>query len=118
MGVGGGGFAKFGLLAPYANQDDLGRFDVTKDPKDRYVFKVPILRNVTETYPYFHDGAVWTLQEAIQTTGRLQLGIELSPQETRSIATFLGSLTGEVPIEARTLPKLPPIGPDTPRPQS
>ncbi|MFN8577187.1 MAG: cytochrome-c peroxidase [Candidatus Sericytochromatia bacterium] len=97
VAVGGGMFQKFGVVNPYQFQKDLGRFEVTKKEEDKYVFKVPSLRNVANTSPYFHDGKVKTLKEAIKTMGKTQLGLNLTAQEINSIETFLKSLTGQKP---------------------
>ncbi len=97
VGVGGGMFQKFGVVNPYQFQKDLGRFEVTKKPEDKYFFKVPSLRNVAETAPYFHDGKVATLKDAIKTMGKTQLGLNLTAKEISSIETFLKSLTGQKP---------------------
>lgn len=97
VGVGGGMFQKFGLVTPYKNAKDLGRFDVTKNPEDKFVFKVPSLRNIAKTAPYFHDGKVATLKEAIKTMGKTQLGMNISDKEAASIETFLKTLTGDKP---------------------
>ena len=77
--------------------------------------KTPTLRNIAETAPYFHNGAVWSLPEAIQEMGSIQLGIKISNSEAKSIATFLGSLTGEKP--AVTYPQLPIATDKTPKPE-
>jgi cytochrome c peroxidase len=111
--VGGGSFMKFGAVKPYAHQQDQGRFEVTHNEADKFVFKVPALRNVTRTYPYFHDGAVTSLDEAIRTMGETQLGLQLSKAEVADIAAFLGSLEGTLPKGAQQLPVLPASGPRT-----
>lgn len=98
--VGGELYRKLGQYHSYSNTSDVGRYDVTKLEEDRYVFKVPMLRNVTMTAPYFHDGLVATLAEAVKLMGHLQLGIELESQQIQSIIQFLGSL------EATNLPSL------------
>ncbi len=116
VGIGGGSFQKFGIVKPYKNKKDLGRYTVTGKEEDKFVFKVPSLRNVTRTYPYFHDGTVWDIKEAIRIMGETQLGINLSEKEVNSIARFLESLTGEIPKEALTMPVLPPSTPQTPKP--
>jgi cytochrome c peroxidase len=90
-------FQVAGFALPWPNQADLGRFELTKIPTDRMVFKVPSLKNVAQTAPYFHDGSVATLPEAVRVMGRHQLGIDLSDAEVASIVTFLGALTGELP---------------------
>jgi cytochrome c peroxidase len=88
---------------------------VTKNDADRMFFKVPTLRNIELTYPYFHDGSVWTLEEAVSLMGRHQLGIELSKDEVAKLTSFLKTLTGRQPQIA--IPILPPSGKTTPRPQ-
>jgi len=105
-GVGGNSFQKLGVLAPYkTNNPAEGRYDVTKKDKDRMTFKVPMLRNVALTYPYFHDGAARTLHDAVETMGRIQLGRTLKPKENGEIVAFLKTLTGEFP--SIVLPQLP-----------
>jgi len=74
---------------------DFGRFNVTKDEYDKYTFKVPMLRNIAVTAPYFHDGQVKTLQQAVSIMAKYQLGEELSDSEAKSITEFLESLTGQ-----------------------
>lgn len=91
--LGGNSYQKMGLLNPYANTKDLGRYDVTKKDADRYFFKVPSLRNVALTAPYFHDGASSTLEDAVQQMAHLQLNKKLSDEEVKSIVTFLNALT-------------------------
>lgn len=117
IGVGGGMFQKIGVIKPNPNTKDLGRYVVTKNEADRYVFKVPILRNVAETAPYFHDGSVWGLQEAVKMMAELQLGLRLNQDEIGKIAAFLESLTGDLPMEALILPVFPRSGKETPRPK-
>lgn len=101
VGVGGNMFQRFGVLGDYfadrgnPTDADLGRFAVTGREEDRHVFKVPSLRNVALTAPYFHDGSVATLDEAIRVMARYQLGRDLADEEVAGIAGFLGSLTGE-----------------------
>ncbi len=80
------------------------------------VFKVPSLRNVEKTAPYFHDGSVKTLEEAIKLMAHHQLGKELKDDDVQSIATFLKALTGELPKDSIAKPELPPSGPKTPKP--
>ena len=81
---------------------------------DRFSFKVPTLRNVEMTYPYFHDGAANTLPEAVDVMGRLQLGKKFSKDENAKIVSFLKTLTGDQP--AFMMPILPPSSDSTPRP--
>lgn len=97
VGIGGGMYQKLGLEVPYPNLKDKGRYNVTKDKDDMYFFKVPSLRNVAETGPYFHDGSIKDLDKAVQLMGKHQLGKELSRVQVRYIIKFLKSLTGEVP---------------------
>ncbi|MEK7433939.1 MAG: cytochrome c peroxidase, partial [Cyanobacteriota bacterium] len=99
VAVGGQMYQKFGLVKPYKNAKDLGRFDLTKNEADKFVFKVPSLRNIAKTAPYFHDGKVKTLSEAVTTMGETQLGIKLSKEENKAIVDFLNSLTGEIKKE-------------------
>ncbi len=113
--VGGNSFQKMGVVAPYkANSPAEGRSAVTGKDADRFNFKVPTLRNVELTYPYFHDGAANTLTEAVDTMGRLQLGKKFSADENAKIVAFLKTLTGDQP--SFTLPVLPPSSDATPRP--
>src|SRR5262249_45758 len=86
---------------------DKGRFGFTQDPADLYVFKVPSLRNVAMTPPYFHDGSVATLDEAVKVMGRVQLGVPLPAPDISQIGVFLGPLTGGVPARFAAVPTLP-----------
>lgn len=105
--VGGNMYQKFGVLGDYfaarpSSKADLGRYNVTRDEEDRHVFKVPSLRNVALTAPYFHDGSVATLEQAVSVMGRYQLGRELSSEDVAAIVAFLNALTGEwqgVPLQ-------------------
>ena len=110
INLGGGAYAKFGVVAQPAVEhlpaDDQGRFGVTKDIADRYVFKIPGLRNVELTAPYFHNGSTYDLSKAVSVMGSSQLGVALSNEETTKIVAFLKSLTGRQPEV--TLPILPP----------
>jgi cytochrome c peroxidase len=90
--LGGNSFRKLGLVKPYETED-VGRFAVTKKEEDKQVFKVPSLRNISITAPYFHDGKITTVEEAIQKMGTHQLGIELTEVEVKEIATFFKALT-------------------------
>jgi cytochrome c peroxidase len=116
MNVGGGMLQKFGVYRDYweatgSEEIDKGRFDVTEDEADLYVFKVPLLRNVAMTAPYFHDGSVATLPEAVRIMATVQLDKTLSDHEVDDIVAFLSSLTGELPGNFATVPILPPRGP-------
>ena len=111
--LGGNSFQKFGLVdGPYwkftgSKAHDEGRFDVTQAADDKFVFRVPGLRNVEKTYPYFHDSSVWELEKAISIMGQAQLGKQLPENEVKDIAAFFGTLSGKVPEFARTVPELP-----------
>jgi cytochrome c peroxidase len=105
--VGGGAFQRLGLSQPYPNQRDLGRFAVTKRDEDRMVFRVPSLRNIGETGPYFHDGSVATLDDAVRAMALYQLGLHLDATDVSDIVSFLGALTGELPANAIAPPRLP-----------
>jgi len=114
--VGGGMFQKLGLVEPYPTEDR-GRAKVTGNKQDEFVFKVPSLRNVAETAPYFHDGSIESLDMAVRVMARFQLGRTLDAETTESIVTFLGALTGPIPEEYVARPELPESGPDTPAPK-
>lgn len=105
--VGGGMYQKLGLVKAWPTSADSGRYAVTKNPSDLFVFKVPVLRNVAKTGPYFHDGSVATLPEAVRLMARHQLGKELTDVQVSSIVTYLGSLTGEIPVDYIAYPQLP-----------
>jgi cytochrome c peroxidase len=95
--LGGGSFQRLGVVEPWPALSDAGRAAVTSRPEDQGVFKVPSLRNIAQTAPYFHDGATVSLTEAIQLMGAHQLGRQLSDQEAAAIVTWLASLTGTIP---------------------
>lgn len=100
--LGGASTQKFGVAADYAplthsEPVDAGRFDVTHDEADRFVFKVPSLRNVQKTAPYFHDGSVASLPSAVAIMAQTQLGATLAPAQVNDVVVFLQSLTGPVP---------------------
>jgi cytochrome c peroxidase len=119
INVGGGMYAPFGVVEkPGANilpAADKGRFMVTKTASDEYVFKVPTLRNIALTAPYFHSGQAWDLRQAVAVMGASQLGIQLSSDDIDRITAFLDGLTGEQPKV--TYPVLPPSVGATPQPQ-
>ncbi len=113
--VGGTSYQKMGVVAPYKTTNKAeGRFAVTGKDSDRFKFKVPTLRNIELTYPYFHDGEAATLTEAVDVMGRLQLGKTFTDDEKAKIVAFLKSLTGEQP--SFMLPILPPSSDATPPP--
>ena len=113
VNLGGNSFQKFGLVkGPYWKfiedpKRDKGRADVTKKTEDEFFFRVPGLRNVAKTYPYFHNGSVWELDKAVNIMGMAQLGKELSKEDTDNIVAFLNTLSGSVAESARTMPELP-----------
>jgi len=114
--AGGRSFQKMGVVAPYPTRSPVeGLSAVTGKDADRFKFKVPTLRNVELTYPYFHDGEAETLTEAVDIMGRLQLGRKFSDAENGKIVAFLRTLTGDQP--SFTLPILPPSTEKTPRPR-
>lgn len=113
--VGGRSFQKMGVVEPYRTDNPAeGRVAVTGRDADRFNFKVPTLRNVELTYPYFHDGAAPTLADAVDVMARVQLGRRYTADENAKIVAFLKTLTGDQP--AITLPVLPPSSDRTPRP--
>ncbi len=114
--VGGNSFQKMGVVEPYqAKSPAEGRVAVTGKDADRFKFKVPTLRNVEMTYPYFHDGEAETLTEAVDVMGRLQLGKKFNEKENAQVVAFLKTLTGDQPSFA--LPILPPSTDKTPQPK-
>jgi cytochrome c peroxidase len=105
--VGGSLYQKAGLVNPWFTTKDQGRFDVTGDPSDRMIFKVPSLRNVEETWPYFHDGSVQRLPDAVRLMAWHQTGRELDDAQVASIMTWLRTLTGPVDVDYINEPVLP-----------
>ncbi len=118
VNLGGNGYYPFGVVerpeSAILPPEDLGRFKVTNTAKDQYVFKVPELRNVALTPPYFHSGKVWKLQDAVTIMGSAQLGVHFAKGEAEAITYFLHTLTGKQP--KIVYPILPPNSYDTPRP--
>lgn len=109
--LGGQQLQKFGLFEDYAKLTgsehiDYGKFQSSGAEKDKFIFKVPSLRNIVKTGPYFHDGSVTDLKDAVQIMAKTQLGKTLSPSEVENITAFLNSLTGEVPTEYTKAPKM------------
>lgn len=92
--VGGQMYQKLGLVKEYDTKD-MGRFEITKQESDKKFFKVPSLRNIEKTGPYFHDGSIKTLNQAVSIMAEYQLGKQLSNEEVSDIVAFLGSLTGD-----------------------
>lgn len=119
INVGGGMYAPFGVVekpgADFLPPADKGRFEVTKSVDDEYVYKVPTLRNIALTPPYFHTGKSWDLRQAVAVMGTTQLGAQLTGDEVDLITAFLNTLTGDQPkVE---YPILPPSVATTPRPK-
>lgn len=107
--LGGMMFQKYPLFGTHKELtgsavDDPGRMNATKNEADKYMFKVPSIRNIAETYPYFHDGSAQDLDKAILVMGKAQLNKDLTPEQTADLKTFLKALTGEVPADAKTPP--------------
>ena len=93
---------RFGLLKNYwietgSTKIDEGRYAITKKEEDRYVFRVPMLRNVAKTAPYFHDASVDRLDRAVRIMASVQLGRSLDDETVTNIVAFLESLSGDVP---------------------
>lgn len=114
--LGGTSYQKAGVVKPWPNQSDLGRAAITKNDAEKLMFKVPSLRNVAKTAPYFHDGSVEKLTDAVKLMASHQLGRELTDADAESIAAFLASLTGELPKDYIQEPQLPPSSKTTPKP--
>jgi cytochrome c peroxidase len=91
--IGGEAFEKLGQENPYENQTDTGMYELTGDEADRMVFKVSSLRNVALTAPYFHDGKIATLPEAVRRMAKLQLDTEITDQQTEDVVSFLKALS-------------------------
>ena len=107
VNVGGNMFQRFGIFRNQNRQhddEDSGRFRVTGAERDRQVFRVPSLRNVTLTAPYYHDGRIQSLETAVDLMASRQLGRPLHPDETKLIVEFLHTLTGEYQGELLVLP--------------
>lgn len=118
MGTCAGGtmYQKLGVAKPYPGLKDEGRAKVTHRAEDKFFFKVPGLRNVEKTGPYFHDGSVKTLEEAVKLMAEYELGKTLSAADAASIVTWLKTLTGEIPKDYVKPPALPPSTAKTPKP--
>lgn len=119
--VGGQSYQKFGIVEDYwlatgskemelLKGRDKGKFHDTQKPEDTYIFKVPQLRNVAVTPPYFHDGSVARLEDAVRVMARVQLGQKLNDIDVANIVAFLQTLTGEVPAQFASAPSLPVAG--------
>jgi cytochrome c peroxidase len=106
INVGGNMYANLGVMGDFFvdrrqpdKKSDLGRYNVTGREEDRHLFKVPSLRNVERTAPYFHDGSIPTLEKAVDTMARYQLGVRLDAAQRKALLAFLGSLNGVLPEE-------------------
>lgn len=110
--LGGQMYQKFGLAGNYwdftqSSRVDNGRFLVTKSESDKFIFKVPSLRNIEKTHPFFHDGSVSDLGEAVKIIAKLQLNRDLTEDQANEIVIFLKTLTGTVPAELAQAPEMP-----------
>jgi len=110
--LGGNMFQKYPLFGTHkeltgSTVDDPGKMQASKNEVDKYMFKVPSLRNVAETWPYLHDGSVKNLDKTIQIMAKGQLNKELTPQQNGEISLFLKALTGEIPSDAKKIPTMP-----------
>ncbi len=113
--VGGATFMKLGVAKPWHKDTDPGRFAVTKNEADRGNFKVPSLRNIEKTGPYFHNGSVATLKEAVALMGEYQGGRTLPAADVDAIVTWLRTLTGPIPADFVKKPALPRSTGQTPK---
>ncbi|MFL6445860.1 MAG: cytochrome-c peroxidase [Candidatus Sulfotelmatobacter sp.] len=114
--VGGTAYQKLGVVKAWPNQSDQGVYQLTKDDADRMVFKVPSLRNIKKTGPYFHDGSIATIEDAIRNMAVHQRGVTLTEAQVRSIEAWMDSLTGEIPASYIKPPELPKSTAQTPQP--
>lgn len=114
--VGGQQYQKLGVAQRWDDDSDPGRFKVTKSDADRQVFKVPSLRNIEKTGPYFHNGKVASLDQAVELMARHELGRNLTAQDKGDILTWLNTLTGEIPLDYIREPQLPKSTARTPKP--
>lgn len=111
--IGGTTFQKLGLVKPWPDTSDLGRYEVTKDDSDKMKFRVPSLRNIEKTGPYFHKGQVKSLQEVVRLMAWHQLGQKLKKEQLQDVVAFLKSLTGKLPGKYIQEPALPKSTKDT-----
>lgn len=119
--LGGHMYQKFGLFGNYweltgSRRIDSGRYTITKQQADLFFFKVPSLRGVTQTAPYFHDGSVWELDRAVRIMAKLQLNRDLTDEQVADIVAFLKALESQLPPETLTLPQLPSSSESTEKP--
>jgi cytochrome c peroxidase len=109
VGIGGGTMQRFGIVTDYrtltrSKINDEGRKNVTKNKGDKDVFKVPGLRNIQGTFPYFHDGSIANLDSAVKIMGKAQLNKTLSNIEVKQIVAFLNALSGDINPDAKKVP--------------
>jgi cytochrome c peroxidase len=114
--VGGAAYQKLGVMKPWPNQSDQGVYELSKAETDKMVFKVPSLRNIKKTAPYFHDGSVPSLDRAIRDMAVHQRGVTPSLAQVKSIEAWMDSLTGQIPASYIKPPELPRSTAQTPRP--
>ncbi len=114
--LGGNMYQKIGVVKPWPDTSDPGRSNVTKSDADKFMFKVPSLRNVEKTDPYFHNGKIATLKDAIAKMADHQVGKTLNDAELQSIETWMKSLTGQIPADYIKQPELPKSTSKTPKP--
>ncbi|MHC4829725.1 MAG: cytochrome-c peroxidase [Planctomycetota bacterium] len=114
--VGGGIFQKLGNIKPYDTLDE-GRFEHTKNEADKFIFKVPSLRNIAKTGPYLHDGSIGELRTMVKIMVEHQTAKgSFTDPELDSVLAFLDALTGEIDADYIKKPELPESGPNTPKP--
>ncbi|MGC9292123.1 MAG: cytochrome-c peroxidase [Acidobacteriaceae bacterium] len=107
--MGGNSYERLGYVCKWKDTHDLGRYQVTGADRDRMYFKVPTLRNIAKTGPYFHDGSISSLDQAVRLMAKYECGVKLDQRKVALIVDFLGSLTGELPQEYIAKPVLPPM---------
>ncbi|MBI4905297.1 MAG: c-type cytochrome [Acidobacteria bacterium] len=116
--VGGRLYTKVGIKKAWPKQDDLGRFAVTKQEHQKMVFKVPSLRNIDKTGPYFHDGSVAQLEEAVKMMSEMQTEKPLTEPEVVAVVAWMKTLTGDIPADYIKKPAMPAATAQTPKPQA
>jgi len=114
--LGGTSYQRLGAVKPHPNTVDAGRYEVTKNEADRSMFKVPSLRNIEKTGPYYHDGTVTSIEQAVRDMAEYELGKTLTPGEISQIVEFLKVLTGRIDEEYIKPPVLPKSTAKTPKP--
>lgn len=107
--LGGNSFQKFGVYGDYweltkSQKKDEGKFAISKNENDKYMFKTPSLRNIEKTGPYFHDGSVDKLEDAVRIMAKLQLDKTIDQEQITNIVAFLKTLTADVPAEFKNNP--------------